>query len=91
MYGYHSTVKTGGIEFELAAAYSVQDRDRSKLAMTIWVLVRWCEEDEESIIPSSWVVSPEKLPTQAKFPVKGVCFWKKKCNKYDAEILAVAG
>ena len=31
MYGYHSTVQTGGIEFELAAAYSVQDRDR-KLA-----------------------------------------------------------
>ena len=54
-----------------------------------WILVEWTDEDECSVIPSSWVKTPNKLPLV--FPVKNaVCRWKDN-KKYDASLLAVSG
>ena len=57
----------------------------------VFVLVRWLKEDRVSVIPSSWAVQPNPIPAQSELPVKGLCFWRKKGNKYDTMILKVSG
>ena len=45
------------------------------------ILVEWLGEGERTVVPTSWVVSPEN----PKLPVDGEALWKKK--KYDARLL----
>ena len=53
-------------------------------------LVSWTDENRLSIIPSSWVVEPPAVESEA-LPISGKAYWKKKSNVLDVEILAVAG
>ena len=52
-----------------------------------WILVEWSKEGDRSVIPASWVVSPQDI-SAVKFPVDGIAYWKKPSKKYDARLLA---
>ena len=56
-----------------------------------FVLVKWVEEAEISIAPVSWVLEPSSLPVDEPLPIDGVCYWKRKSNKYRVKILGVSG
>ena len=56
-----------------------------------WALVKWTEEKELTVIPSSWVVQPNPLPSLDLLPKEVTCIWKKKSNRYHAMLLAVSG
>ena len=55
-----------------------------------WALVRWLEERKVGVVPSRWVLKPSPLP-ESGFPLKGLCYWKRKTDVWETLILGVAG
>ena len=62
---------------------------RSSVSMA-FCLVKWIEEDNFSVISSSWVLQPDDIST-SKLPVDGVCYWRKKSCQHQTRIFSVSG
>ena len=51
-----------------------------------YALVECKQEGSITVIPSSWIVKPDRIQGDVDFPMKGVCYWKRKGNKFDIYI-----
>ena len=56
-----------------------------------YALVECKQEGSITVIPSSWIVKPDRIQKDVDFPINGICYWKRKGNKFDAIILDISG
>lgn len=56
-----------------------------------YALVECEEEGSITVIPSSWIVKPDRIQEDVDFPINALCYWKRKGNKFDAIILDISG
>lgn len=62
---------------------------RSSVAME-FALVRWTAEDACGVIPTKWVLQPEKL-SPSNLPCAGLCRWTTPKQTYEATIVELGG
>lgn len=55
-----------------------------------YALVECKQEGSITVIPSSWIVEPDEIQ-DVDFPINGICYWKRKGNKFEAIILDISG